>query len=604
MKYDFIVGNPPYVRIQNLPDDQTAYFDKIYNTTSGNYDIYCLFIERGLDWLKDDGSLGYITSNQFLAAKYGESTENDIGIRKDILNRATIEKVFDFRDAEVFEDAANLPVIIHLKPEEDGEKRNNNDIHCIRVKSNINSETDGVDNSIIDLVRKKENNIGYSDDYIDVFDYPQSDLDEQFWPLMPPEEKNIFEKLDRKSDHKLKDLTDNGERIFSGTQTSKNTIFVVVPQNAHMIRPEDSGDVVDVVPTGGGDPVPLETDLLRPWLQGDDVERWQGEWSGQHVIFPYYKSERSGEYELKSKEELESLDNTWNYLKSHESELRKRESGRWEDSNQWWEYGRPQNLEKLPHPKLISRDMSETSKFMLDSEGIWYYKTPYGTQFIPKYQDKTKQFACELNSKALEFYLKQIATMLLSGKYRYQTRFLKELPIVIPEEDDLSESIKNVDRIIKSIDKNNKQKRFPKSYLKEFSGEKDTVTYEWNTDRSPVKEDMADIQQRADLTYKIEIGNSDEIVSPHMDTKVRARYVYAAVVNRRVDSGQESNIPIPRNDDEVQRLVDEWQSDRESYRDTQSQRDRLERDINKENYELFHLNENEKEIIEEFCENF
>lgn len=602
IKYDFVVGNPPYIRKGNLSDNQTVYFNKLYESTSGNYDIYCLFIERGLDWLKNDGQLGYITPNQLLLAEYGESTEEKEGIRKNILKRANIEKVFDFRDTEVFEDAANLPVIIHLKSEDEEEARNLNEVRCIRVKSNIDDDTDSVDDSIIQLARKEENNPGYSDEYIDVFDYPQGELDERFWTFIPPEEKAVFEKLDQNSDNKLKELTDDGERIFSGTQTSRNTVFVVVPQNAHMIRPEDSGDVVEVVPTGGGEPVPLETDLLRPWLQGDDVKRWQGEWSGQHVIFPYQKPEVSEEYELLGKDDLEELDHTWDYLKSYESDLRGRESGRWENSDQWWEYGRPQNLEKLPHPKLISRDMSETSRFMLDDEGIWYYKTPYGTQFIPRYQEKTVEFACELNSKALEFYLKHIATMLLSGKYRYQTRFLKELPVVVPEDKNLIDSVENVKEIVGALDKRNKAKRFPESYLEEFSGSKDILEYEWSTDRRPVEERMTNIQERADRTYKIEIGNSDEIVSRYMDAKTRARYVYGAVVNRRVYSGDKSEIPIPQDDEEVERLVNEWQNDRSFYDEVESRRPELEAEINQEVYRLFDLDEEDQEIIESFCD--
>ena len=48
MNYDYVVGNPPYVRIQNLPDAQKAIFDELYDATTGNYDIYCPFYERGL----------------------------------------------------------------------------------------------------------------------------------------------------------------------------------------------------------------------------------------------------------------------------------------------------------------------------------------------------------------------------------------------------------------------------------------------------------------------------------------------------------------------------------------------------------------------------
>lgn len=398
MEYDIVVGNPPYVRIQNLPDSQTAYFDKIYDATSGNYDIYCLFIERGLDWLKDDGRLGYITSNQFLLAKYGESTEEDEGIRKNILKRANIKKVFDFRDAEVFEDAANLPVIIHLQPEDDEETRNENEVRCIRVKSNIDNDIDGVDESIIRLVRDEENNPGYSDDYIDVFDYPQGELDERFWTFMPPEEKEVFEKLGSRSTTKLKGITNDGEGVFAGTQTSANTVFVVTPVEAHRIEPTEGedGETVNVIPSGDYEEAEIEKELLCPWLEGKEVKRWQGEWSGQHVIFPYPIADdgTADDDSFDPSVMEERFPEAWEYFNREDikNTLQNRD-GISQNEDAWYKFAYPKSHERFGRPKLISRDMSETSRFMLDQDGNWYFKTPYGTQLIPTYQDQTKKLA-------------------------------------------------------------------------------------------------------------------------------------------------------------------------------------------------------------------
>jgi len=73
MEYDYVVGNPPYVRVQNLPDSQKAMMERLYESTTGNYDIFCPFYERGLDWLDGDGGkLGFITPNQFMVTDYGE----------------------------------------------------------------------------------------------------------------------------------------------------------------------------------------------------------------------------------------------------------------------------------------------------------------------------------------------------------------------------------------------------------------------------------------------------------------------------------------------------------------------------------------------------
>jgi type I restriction-modification system DNA methylase subunit len=114
MEYDYVVGNPPYVRVQNLPDSQKAMMERLYEATTGNYDIYCPFYERGLDWLSDEqAKLGFITPNQFMVTDYGE------GLRRVLLRESQIEEVYDFRDSGVFEDATNYPAIVIVENDSD-----------------------------------------------------------------------------------------------------------------------------------------------------------------------------------------------------------------------------------------------------------------------------------------------------------------------------------------------------------------------------------------------------------------------------------------------------------------------------------------------------
>ncbi|MGB9693344.1 MAG: Eco57I restriction-modification methylase domain-containing protein, partial [Fervidobacterium sp.] len=58
VKYDFVVGNPPYVRVQKLPKEVRNYYHNKYASARGKFDIYLLFIERGIMWLEKAGRLG------------------------------------------------------------------------------------------------------------------------------------------------------------------------------------------------------------------------------------------------------------------------------------------------------------------------------------------------------------------------------------------------------------------------------------------------------------------------------------------------------------------------------------------------------------------
>ena len=116
MKYNFVVGNPPYVRIQTLSSESKEKYEAIYTTISGNYDIYIPFIERGITWLNDSGKLGYINPNRFATVNYGR------GIRKYILQQTNLLEFLDFRDTGVFKDALNYPVIVILEKRKEGKK--------------------------------------------------------------------------------------------------------------------------------------------------------------------------------------------------------------------------------------------------------------------------------------------------------------------------------------------------------------------------------------------------------------------------------------------------------------------------------------------------
>ena len=72
--FDVVVGNPPYIPLQrNNGALSKRYKDAGFKSFAKMGDIYLLFYERGYNLLKSDmGILGYITSNTWLKAEYGE----------------------------------------------------------------------------------------------------------------------------------------------------------------------------------------------------------------------------------------------------------------------------------------------------------------------------------------------------------------------------------------------------------------------------------------------------------------------------------------------------------------------------------------------------
>jgi len=63
--FEYIVGNPPYVPIEGLDEDEKARYKAAFDTATGRFDLYLLFFERALNLLADDGVLSFVTPEKF-----------------------------------------------------------------------------------------------------------------------------------------------------------------------------------------------------------------------------------------------------------------------------------------------------------------------------------------------------------------------------------------------------------------------------------------------------------------------------------------------------------------------------------------------------------
>lgn len=104
--FDIIIGNPPYGA--KLSPEEKAFLDKKYITTEYNYDTYKTFFELGLNILKDEGYLGYITPNTFFTLELGANK-----LRKYLFDMHTLCNIVEVYN--VFPTAVVEPVITIFK---------------------------------------------------------------------------------------------------------------------------------------------------------------------------------------------------------------------------------------------------------------------------------------------------------------------------------------------------------------------------------------------------------------------------------------------------------------------------------------------------------
>lgn len=108
--FDIVIGNPPYIDSEEMVKSQPElrdYCRKHFDSAKGNWDIFVIFIEHGINLLADRGILSYIVPNKLTGANY---TSN---LRK-LMSNYSIQEFRDYSNVDVFDDADVYPIVFRL----------------------------------------------------------------------------------------------------------------------------------------------------------------------------------------------------------------------------------------------------------------------------------------------------------------------------------------------------------------------------------------------------------------------------------------------------------------------------------------------------------
>jgi len=117
-KFDFVIGNPPYVEAKRLPKkDKLICRINFPDVARGAFDIYVCFIKLGLALLRESGYLGYVLPDKFLVTKYAYF------VRKKILDDHRLIEICDISNLRYFKGTDVYPILLTVKNEKPNEKK-------------------------------------------------------------------------------------------------------------------------------------------------------------------------------------------------------------------------------------------------------------------------------------------------------------------------------------------------------------------------------------------------------------------------------------------------------------------------------------------------
>lgn len=383
--FDAVIGNPPYIRIQTMKEwapTEVEFYKRRYKAAGqGNYDIYVVFVERALELLNPQGRLGFILPHKFFNAQYGRP------LRELIADGRYLDEVIHFGDQQVFAGATTYTCLFFL--DKSGRE-------ALRY----------VDARDLDAWRTTE--------AAEVGEIAATKVTKKEWNFVVGSSGPLFERLSEMST-KLGDVSN----IFVGTQTSADSIFVL--ENCRI----EDGFLVGTS-AGTSQRVQIEAELVKPFLRGKDIRRYQPLTSTSFLICPYNIT--NDHFQLIPERELSrEYPLTYAYLKTHKSQLTSREKNKFKGDN-WYAFGYPKSMILFQRPKIIVPDYNNTTSFTFDTNGF-FYKTGYGILVSKGVKESALYVLGLLNSPLLFQYLLQIGTTLRGGYVRFWTQFIEQLPI-------------------------------------------------------------------------------------------------------------------------------------------------------------------------------
>ena len=383
--FDCVIGNPPYIQLQSMGTDADVLERMKYKTYVRTGDIYCLFYEQGMNLLKPNGCLCYITSNKWMRAGYGKE------LRQYFIAKTNPVLLIDFAGIKIF-DAATVETNILIAKKE---SYTQNTLACII------SNTDDL-NKLSVLVQQQAVEYNFAEN--------------DSWIILSAIEQSIKRKIEAVGTP----LKDWDIRINYGIKTGFNEAFVITTDKRNEILANCQTE----------DERTRTAELIRPILRGRDIKRYAYNWAGLYLIATFPSRHYDIEMYPAVKQYLltfgiEKLEQTGKaYIVNGEKiKARKKTNNKWfeiQDSISYWE--------DFSKPKIVWGEISDKSKFAFDFLGEYI---PEATTFYLN-GEYIEYLLTALNSSVSEWLFSKTGTTTGVGTIRWKKYTIEQLIVAKP----------------------------------------------------------------------------------------------------------------------------------------------------------------------------
>lgn len=392
-EFHAIVGNPPYIRVQNMvhySKEEYEYYKSsqspFVTTKANTLDKYYIFIEQALMLLADNGVMGYIVPHKFMCIQSG------CELRTLLSDSSRVKKIIHFGTHQIFENRSTYTCILILSKQA---------------------------NTTFEIGYVNEMGSFLSERKLSVRTYSSKYLTGQPWVFLSQSVTDRLQSLEPRCTN-LSEMVD----IFVGAQTSADYIYIVHPSR------EDNNYVY--VTDKNQKKWKIERGILRKSIYDAQLSKYEKIEANSYIIFPY-KQEGSSVILYSLVEMEKQFPQALLYLKQAR-ELLDRRSMPNRGNDNWFAFGRNQSISRfMGGEHLIWPVLSKAANYVFDNENILFTgggNGPfYGLEMKRDTSESIFYLQAILNHPLMEMLVKSRASQFRDDYYSHGKQFLVELPI-------------------------------------------------------------------------------------------------------------------------------------------------------------------------------
>lgn len=372
---DFVIGNPPYVRLEDFPESKAAFYRNGFSAMRGRADLYIAFYQAALQQLKQGGVCAFICADRWMLNDYGGA------LREFITTQGfNLRCVVDAHDVSPFErEVSAYPAVTVVERGEQGP---------VVVAKALDGIQAASRESVIRQMAEAR-----SSPVLRVARFPKWFHGTEPWPCSSLEALNLLQLLESTCLPLQSKVT--GTQIGIGVATGADRVFIT------------------------GDRPDIEPDRLLPLAMPSDLRAGRVQWSGRHLLNPW---STGGLIDLKAYPRFEK------HLLPHHAALAARHTAKARPL-QWHKTIDRVNMHLFAKPKLYIADINDRLLPTLDLGETYPHHNLY---WITSETWDLRVLGGLLMSAVGEFFIHCYSVRMRGGFLRFQAQYLRRIRVPNP----------------------------------------------------------------------------------------------------------------------------------------------------------------------------